>query len=47
MPLRKGRSKKAISNNIRELRAAGYPQKQAVAIAMRKAGQSRKRKRKG
>lgn len=45
MPLKKGRSKKTISENIRELRHAGYPQRQAIAIAMNKAGKGRKRKR--
>lgn len=43
MPLKKGRSKKVVSGNIRELRHSGYPQRQAVAIAMKKAGKSRKR----
>lgn len=42
MPLRKGKSKKVISGNIKRLRHEGYPQKQAIAIAMRKA---KKRKR--
>lgn len=37
MPLRKGSSQATISANIRELRKAGYPEKQAVAIAMDKA----------
>lgn len=46
MPLKKGRSKKVISWNIRELRHAGYPQKQAIAIAMRQAGLSKTKKRK-
>lgn len=44
MPLRKGRSRKAISQNIRTEIAAGKPQKQAVAIAMNVAGKGRKRK---
>lgn len=45
MPLKKGRSKKAVSANIRELKATGRPQKQAVAISLRKAGKARPRKR--
>jgi hypothetical protein len=38
MPLKKGKSPKVISANIRELRKSGKPQKQAVAISMRTAG---------
>jgi len=41
MPLRKGRSKKAVSANISMLMHEGYPQRQAIAIAMSKAGMSR------
>lgn len=41
MPLMKGRSKKVVSKNISELRHSGYPQKQAVAIAMHEAGMSK------
>lgn len=41
MPLKKGSSKKVISENIRELIAAGHPQKQAIAIALRMAGKSK------
>lgn len=42
MPLRKGKSKKVISGNIRMMMHEGRPQKQAVAIAMHEAGMSRK-----
>lgn len=41
MPLVKGKSKKAVSENIRTEMAEGKPQKQSVAIALnvaRKAG---------
>lgn len=41
MPLVKGKSKKAVSSNIKAEMEAGKPQKQAVAIALsvaRKAG---------
>lgn len=44
MPLRKGKSKRVISANISELVHSGRPQKQAIAIAMHKAGKSRKKK---
>lgn len=34
MPLAQGKSKKTIAKNIKELKASGRPQKQAVAIAL-------------
>jgi len=43
MPLKRGRSAKVVSANVRELRRAGYPQRQAVAIALHKAGKARAR----
>lgn len=43
MPLKKGSSKKVISQNIREMVKSGRPQKQAIAAAYRSAGKSRKK----
>lgn len=34
MPLKRGKSRKVVSANIRELVDSGRPQKQAVAIAL-------------
>jgi hypothetical protein len=44
MPLKQGYSNKTVSQNIRKLRHEGRPQKQAIAIAMKKAGRSRSKK---
>jgi hypothetical protein len=41
MPLAKGKSKKVVSANIRELVHSGRPQKQAVAIALSQARKGR------
>lgn len=41
MPLKKGKSKKVVSGNIREMVKAGYPKRQAVAASLNKAGKKK------
>ena len=49
MPLKKGKGKKVVSENIKEMMHSGYPQKQAVAAALstaRKSGAKKPKKKK-
>jgi len=40
MPLHKGKSKKVIGQNIKEMQQSGYPRKQAIAASLETARKS-------
>ena len=40
MPLKKGKSRKVIGENIKEMEASGHPRKQAIAAALNNARRS-------
>lgn len=44
MPLKKGSSRQVVSENIREMIAAGHPRDQAVAASLRQSRQYGKKK---
>lgn len=46
MPLKKGKSKKVIGENIGELERSGRKPNQAIAISMSEAGKSKPKKKK-
>jgi len=46
MPLKSGKSQAVVSSNIKTEIEAGRPRKQAIAIALSKAGKSKRKTRK-
>jgi hypothetical protein len=40
MPLKHGKSKKVIGENIKEMEASGHPKKQSIAAALNEARRS-------
>jgi len=46
MPLKKGSSRKTVSFNIKREMKRGHPQKQAIAMALRSAGKSKRKRKK-
>lgn len=46
MPLKKGKSQKAVKANIKELMSSGRPLKQAIAISLKEAGKAKKPRKK-
>lgn len=46
MPLKPGKSRKVVSENIAEMIKSGHPAKQAIAAALSNAGLSKKNRKK-